>query len=72
MSAGEYPKEATSSGRRNEKLIVCWDGLIMKQEHADLLELSTLKIALRSVVEEIPDDKMGRGGAVTVVNKPEL
>lgn len=44
----------------------------MKQEHADLLELSTLRSALRSVVEEIPDDKLGRGGARKMVNKPQL
>lgn len=31
----------------------------MKDEHVDLLELSTLKSALRSVVEEILDDKFG-------------
>lgn len=36
----------------------------MKGEHADLLELSTLKRALRSVVEEIPRDKLGQRGAM--------
>ncbi len=51
--AGEYFKEATSGSRWNKKLIACWEGLIMKREHVDLLELSTLKSALRSVVEEI-------------------
>lgn len=59
MSAREYLKEATSGGRGKKKLIVCWEGLIMKQEHVDLLELSTLRTALRSVVEEIPTDKLG-------------
>lgn len=44
----------------------------MKREHVDLLELSTLRSALRSVVEEIPDDKVGRGGAMKMVNKPQL
>ena len=29
----------------------------MKREHVDLLELSTLRGALRSVVEEIPDER---------------
>lgn len=72
MSAGEYLKEATSGGSRNKKLIVCWDGLIMNQEHVDLLELSTLRSALKSVVEEIPDDKLERGGAMKMVNKPQL
>lgn len=57
ISAVEYLKDATSGGGRNIKLIVCWEGLIMKDEHVDLLELSTLKSALRSVVEEILDDK---------------
>lgn len=33
----------------------------MKREHVELLELSTLRSALRSIVEEIPDDKLGRG-----------
>lgn len=59
MSAREYLKEATSGGRGNEKLIVCWEGLIMKQEHVDLLQLSTLRTALSSVVEEIPNGKLG-------------
>lgn len=36
----------------------------MKAEHADLLELSTLRRALRSVVEEIPRDKLGQRGAM--------
>lgn len=71
MSAGEHLKEATSGGRRNKKLIVCWEGLIMKREHVDSLELSTLRSALRRVVEEIPDDKLGRG-AVKLVNKAHL
>lgn len=44
----------------------------MKREHVDLLELSTLRSALRSVVEEIPDDKLGRGGARKMVNKPQF
>lgn len=44
----------------------------MKQEHVDLPELSTLRSALRSVVEEIPDDKLGRRGAMKMVNKPQL
>ena len=57
---------------RNKKLIVCWEGLIMKREHVDLLELSTLRSALRSVEEKIPDDKLGRGGAMKMVNKPQL
>lgn len=72
MSAGEYLKEATSGGRPNKKLIVCWEGLIMKREHVELPELSTLRSALRSVVEEIPDDKVRRGGAGMMVNKPHL
>lgn len=67
MSAGEYLKEATSGGRQNKKLIVCWEGLIMNREHVDLLELSTLRSALRSVVEEIPDDKLGQRGAMKIV-----
>lgn len=71
MSGGEYLKEATSGGRQNKKLIVCWEGLIMKQEHVDLLELSTLRSALRSVVEKIPDDTR-REGAIKMVNKPQL
>lgn len=37
-----------------------------------MLELSTLKSALRSVVEEIPDDKLRQGGARKMVNKPKL
>lgn len=56
ISAAEYLKDATSGGGRNLKLIVCWEGLIMNDEHVDLPELSTLKSALRSVVEETPDD----------------
>lgn len=62
MSAGEYLEEETSGCMacwQNKKLIFCWEDLIMKQEHVDLLELSTLKSALQSVVEEIPDDKLG-------------
>lgn len=39
-------------------MMVFWESLIMKHEHVDLLELSTLRSALRSVVEEIPDDKL--------------
>lgn len=62
ISAAEYLKEATSGGGWNIKLIVCWEGLIMKDEHVDLLELSTLKSALKSVVEEILDDKFGDKG----------
>lgn len=72
MSVGEYLEEATSGSRRNEKLIVCWEGLIMKQEHVDLLELSTFRSALRSVVEGIPDDKLGRRGAIKMFNKLQL
>lgn len=41
----------------------------MKREHVDLLELSTLRSALRSVVEEIPDDKLGQRGAMKTVKK---
>lgn len=44
----------------------------MKREHVELLELSTLRSALRSVVEEIPHDKMERGGAGMMVNKLHL
>lgn len=40
-------------------MIVCWEGLIMKDEHGDLLELSTLWSALGSVVEQMPDDNFG-------------
>lgn len=40
----------------------------MKREHMDLLDLSTLKSALRSVVEGITDE-LGRGGARKMVNK---
>lgn len=57
ISAAECLKEATSGSRWNIKLIVCWEDLIMKREHVELLELSTLRSALRSVVEEILDDK---------------
>lgn len=71
-SAREYLKEATFDSRQNKKLIVFREGLIMKREHVDLLELSTLRSALRSVVEEIPDDKLGLGGARKMVNKPQL
>lgn len=72
MSAGEYLKEATSGGRRNKKLIVYWEGLIMKREHVDLLELSTLRSALRRVVEEILDDKLGQRGAMEMVKNLQL
>lgn len=41
----------------------------MKREHVDPLELSTLRSALRSVVEEIPDDKLGQRGAMKIVKK---
>lgn len=44
----------------------------MKGEHADLVELSTLRRALRSVVEEIPRDKMGQKGAMEVVDFENL
>ena len=44
----------------------------MKGEHAELPELSTLRSALRSVVEEIPHDKLERGGAGMMVNKLHL
>lgn len=60
MSTADYLREATSGGRQTIKLIVCWERLIMKREHVDLLELSTLKSALRSVVEEIPLEKLGQ------------
>lgn len=53
-------------------MIVCGDGLIMKEEHVDLLELSTLRSALRSVVEEIPHDKLGQRGAMEMVRNPQL
>lgn len=59
ISAAEYVKDATPGGGRNLKLIFCWEGLIMEDEHVDLLELSTLKSALGSDVEEIPDDNFG-------------
>lgn len=59
ISAAEYVKDATSGGRWNLKLIVCWEGLIMKDEHVDLLELSTLRSALGSVVVEILHDNFG-------------
>lgn len=36
MRGGEYLKEGTSGGWRYKKLIVCWEGLIMKGEHVDL------------------------------------
>lgn len=39
-------------------MIVFGESLIMKHEHVNLLELSTLRSALRSVVEKIPDDKL--------------
>lgn len=54
------------------KLIVYGDGLIMKQEHVDLLELSTLRSALRSVVEEISHDKLGQRGAMEMAGNPQL
>ena len=44
----------------------------MQGEHAELPELSTLRSALRSVVEEIPHDKLERGGAGMMVNKLHL
>lgn len=60
MSAGKRKLlAAIAACRQNKKLIFCWEDLIMKQEHVDLLELSTLRSALQSVVEEIPDDKLG-------------
>lgn len=59
MSAGEYLKEETPGSRQDKILIVYWEGLIMKKEHVDLLELSTLGSALRSVVEEIPNERLG-------------
>lgn len=65
-------KETTSGGRRNKKLIVYGDGLIMKQEHVDLLELSTLRSALRSAVEEILHDKLGQRGAMEMVRNLQL
>lgn len=67
----EYVKDATSGGGRNLKLIVCWEGLIMKDEHVDLLELSTLRSALRSVVEEIPDDNFRDKETVFFSNNSE-
>lgn len=42
----------------------------MEQEHVDLLELSTLRSALRSVMEEILDDKLVQGGVIEMVKKP--
>lgn len=56
----------------SKKSIVCWEGLIMKKEHADLLELSTLRSALSGAVEETPDDKLGQRGAGKMLDKPEL
>lgn len=44
ISAAQYLRDSTSGGGRNLKLIVCWEGLIMKDEHVDLLELSTLEV----------------------------
>lgn len=44
----------------------------MKGEHADLLELSTLRRALRSVVEEIPRDKLGQRGAMETTDFENL
>lgn len=44
----------------------------MKGEHADLLELSTLRRALRSVVEEIPRDKSGQRGAMEATDSENL
>lgn len=44
----------------------------MKDEHADLLELSTLRRALRSVVEEIPRDKLGQRGAMETTDFENL
>lgn len=44
----------------------------MKGEHADLLELSTLRRALRSVVEEIPRDKLGQRGAMETTDFKNL
>lgn len=52
-------KDATSGGGPDLKSIVCWEGLIMKDEHVDLLEVSTLRSALGSVAEEILDDNFG-------------
>lgn len=53
-------------------MIVYGDGLIMKQEHVDLMELSTLRSALRSAVEEIPHDKLGQRGAMEMVRNLQL
>lgn len=44
----------------------------MKGEHADLLELSTLRRALRSVVKEIPRDKLGQRGAMEATDLKKI